>query len=212
MKLNLKIRICFICYIYCLTTNKTYNFYYFPCSYSLTYLLTQISFEKPFWWSSIELGHWEEGEIPGPAKWIWKWRGHGTLTSIVGRHGWPTRNFLNSRRSRMAKTVTLWPWWQPFNSFCFESLSFFPLFPFFSFCYAKKWRGHSPPRSPQYRRPWIHMCEWALLKLLALPFVSSFLCIKIVRILFHGLTLFQPNSAWLCSSHFWTVVNQLCRK
>ena len=26
-------------------------------------------------------------------------------------------NVLNSRRSSMAKTVTFWPWWQPFNSF-----------------------------------------------------------------------------------------------
>ena len=34
--------------------------------------------------------------------------------------------FLNSRRPRMAKTVTFWPWWKPFNSFCFESLSFSP--------------------------------------------------------------------------------------
>ena len=32
--------------------------------------------------------------------------------------------FLISRRSRMAKTVTFWPWWQAFNSFCFETLFF----------------------------------------------------------------------------------------
>ena len=56
-------------------------------------------------------------------------------------------NFLNSRRSRMAKTVTLWPWWQPFNSFCFESLSFFPLFPFFLFA-TQKSGGAIPPRGP----------------------------------------------------------------
>ena len=49
--------------------------------------------------------------------------------------------FLNSRRSRMAKTVTFWPWWQPFNSFCFESLSFFPLFPFFLFATQKSGGG-----------------------------------------------------------------------
>ena len=30
----------------------------------------------------------------GPAKWISKWRGHGTLTSIVGYHGWPNRKML----------------------------------------------------------------------------------------------------------------------
>ena len=47
------------------------------------------------------------------------------------------KNFLNSRRSRMPKTVTFWPWWQPFNSFFFESLSFFPLFLFFLFATQK---------------------------------------------------------------------------
>ena len=36
--------------------------------------------------------------------------------------------FLNSRRSRMAKTLTFWPWWQPFSSFCFETVSFLHLF------------------------------------------------------------------------------------
>ena len=91
-----------------------------------------------------------------PAKWISKWRGHGTLKSIFGNQEWPHqgqnvtvlailkclqfKNFscranmvcrkekvLNWRRFRMAKTVTFWPWWQPYNSFCFENVSFFPL-------------------------------------------------------------------------------------
>ena len=39
----------------------------------------------------------------GPAKWISKWRGHGTLKSISTNNG---ENFLNSRHSRMAKTIT----------------------------------------------------------------------------------------------------------
>ena len=64
-------------------------------------------------------------EITGAAKRISKWRDHGTLESI----GWQEK-FLNSRCSRMVKTVTFWPWWQRFNSFCFEIL-FFPLFPYF---------------------------------------------------------------------------------
>ena len=85
----------------------------------------------------------------GPAKWISKWRGHGTLKRNVGRQ----ENFLNSRRSRMARTVIFWPWWQPFNSFCFETLSFFPFFPYFIFATKKKcvcvWGGwHVPPAPP----------------------------------------------------------------
>ena len=35
--------------------------------------------------------------------------------------------FLNFRGSRVAKTITFWPWWKPLNSFCFKTL-FFPLF------------------------------------------------------------------------------------
>ena len=37
----------------------------------------------------------------------------------------------------MVKTITFWPWWEPFNSFCFETLSFFPLSPFFLFAMQK---------------------------------------------------------------------------
>ena len=47
------------------------------------------------------------------------------LATMVSQPG----KFLNSRRSRLAKTVPFWPWWQHFNSFCFESFSFSPLFP-----------------------------------------------------------------------------------
>ena len=32
--------------------------------------------------------------VSGPVKWISKWRGHGTLKSIVGHHGWPTRKIF----------------------------------------------------------------------------------------------------------------------
>ena len=56
----------------------------------------------------------------------------GMSATMVGRQ----EKCSNSRRSRMAKTVTFWPWWQPFNSFCFETL--FSFFPLFSFCYEKK--------------------------------------------------------------------------
>ena len=57
-KSNLKIK------IYWLTTNKTKIFITFHATtLSLTYLSTQISFGKPFWWGSAELGYWKEGEI-----------------------------------------------------------------------------------------------------------------------------------------------------
>ena len=70
------------------------------------------------------------------------------LNSIVN-----SKKNLNSRRSRMAKTLTFWPWWQPFNSEMVWNYFFF-LFPFFSFCYAKKCvcvgGGASPLVSPWY--------------------------------------------------------------
>ena len=41
------------------------------------------------------------------------------------------QKFLNSRRSGMTEAVTFCLLWQPFNSFCFEILSFFLCFHFF---------------------------------------------------------------------------------
>ena len=57
----------------------------------------------------------------GSAKWISKWRDHGKswLATMVGRQ----EKFLNSRRSKMAKTVTFWPLRQPFHNFCFPPVS-----------------------------------------------------------------------------------------
>ena len=45
--------------------------------------------------------------------------------------------FLNFRRWRMAKTVTFSSWSQSFNSFSFETASFFLCFPFFLFAAQK---------------------------------------------------------------------------
>ena len=45
--------------------------------------------------------------------------------------------WLNPRRSKMATTVTLWPWWQPLKSFCVETF-FFSFASYFSFFYARK--------------------------------------------------------------------------
>ena len=80
------------------------------------------------------------------------------LPTMVGRQ----EKNSNSRHSRMAKTVIFWPWWQPFNSFCFETNPFFFTFvSLFSFCYAKKWGGgwgegggHGPLTSHLCCRPW----------------------------------------------------------
>ena len=69
--------------------------------------------------------------------------------TMVGRQ----EKFSNSRRSRMDKTIIFWPWWQPFNSFCCETLSFLPLSPFFLL--RKKVGGPWSPRRAWCRRPWI---------------------------------------------------------
>ena len=64
--------------------------------------------------------------------------------TMVGRQ----EKVSNSRRSRMAKAIIFWPWWQPFDSFCFETLSFLPLSPFFLFATQKKWGGRHGPLGP----------------------------------------------------------------
>ena len=79
------------------------------------------------------------------------WRSHGALKSNAGYHGYATRKIFEFQRSRMTKTVTFLPWWQPFNSFCFEILSFLILF----FCHTKKW-GAMPPATPWCRQPCIN--------------------------------------------------------
>ena len=56
-----------------------------------------------------------------------------TMVTMLGRQ----EKYSNSRRSRIAKTIIFWPWWQPFNSFYFETLSFLPLSPFFLFATQK---------------------------------------------------------------------------
>ena len=60
--------------------------------------------------------------------------------------------FSKCRRSITAKTTIFWPWWQPFNSFSFETLSFLPLSPFFLFA-TQNSGGAMAPQSPRCRRP-----------------------------------------------------------
>ena len=57
---------------------------------------------------------------------------------------------LNSRHSRVAKTVIFWPWWQSFNCFCIETF-FFSFVSLFYFWHAKMcaWGAWAPgPRPP----------------------------------------------------------------
>ena len=73
--------------------------------------------------------------------------------TMVGRQ----EKFLNSRRSRMIKTVTFWLGWQSFNSFFFETFLFF----FFAFAFyfwfggrgGEGW-GAWPSQPPRCHRPW----------------------------------------------------------
>ena len=59
------------------------------------------------------------------------------LKSTVGHYG-PTRKMFECLK--------------PFNSFCFETLSFFPFVSFFSFCFAQN-GGYMAPRLSRCRRP-----------------------------------------------------------
>ena len=93
--------------------------------------------------------------LPVPAKWISRRRGGtmklwkvltATMTMVGGQE-----KISNSIYFIMAKAVTFWPWWQPFNSFCFEGLYFFLCFSFFFLLLKKEWGGgggeHGPPAS-----------------------------------------------------------------
>ena len=64
------------------------------------------------------------------------------------------------RRSRMVKAATFRPWWQPFNSFYFETLSFFPLFPFFLLLCKKLGRGPWTSRLPSVSPALINLDCW----------------------------------------------------
>ena len=74
--------------------------------------------------------------------------------TMVDRQG----KFSNSRRCRMAKTIIFWPWWQPFNSFCFETLPFLPLSPFFLFATQKSEAGGRKACLPSVASPGSNVC------------------------------------------------------
>ena len=95
----------------------------------------------------------------GQAKWISKWRSmeHWKVLSAIMVGG--QEKFSNSRRSRTAKTIIFWPWWQPFNSFCFETLSFLPLSAFFLFATQKSGGGHGALGRPGVAGPKMLMIQ-----------------------------------------------------
>ena len=95
-------------------------------------------------------------------------------TTMVDRQ----ENVLNFRRSRMAKIVTCWPWWQASNSFCFKTLCFFSCFPFFFLLHKKMvvggGGGHSPPRLPS-------VSGQLLLRKITLPPVRVWVRVRVWR-------------------------------
>ena len=132
--------------------------------------------------------------ISGPAKWISKCGAMEHWKVLSATMVDLQENFSNSRRSRMAKAIIFWLWWWPFDSFCFETLSFLPLSPFFLFAMQKsggkggEWRGEGRgpggPWPPRCRRPWFR-----ILYLHSNMYEScDFMCISMTRVL-ESLTL-----------------------
>ena len=80
----------------------------------------------------------KEGTGEGGAMDHWK----VLSATMVGRQ----EKFSRTRCSRMTKTIIFWPWWQTFNNFCFETLSFLPLSLFFLFATQKS--GEAWPLGP----------------------------------------------------------------
>ena len=80
-----------------------------------------------------------------PTKWILKWRVMEDWKVLPATMLGQQEKYLNSRHSWMAKTLTFWLWWQPFNSFCFETVSFFPLFPLLNHCLSPSLLGVAGP-------------------------------------------------------------------
>ena len=87
--------------------------------------------------------------------------------TMVGRQ----EKCSNSRSSRMAKTTIFWPWWQPFDSFYFETFSFLPLSPFFLFAMQKSGGGWAwPPRPPGIAGPPLFIASFSLYPFAALSY------------------------------------------
>ena len=74
---------------------------------------------KKMQWEVIAQGRRNGFQSGGPMK-HWK----VLPATMVGQQ----EKFSNSKRSRMAKTIIFWPWWQPFGSFCSETFFFFFIF------------------------------------------------------------------------------------
>ena len=84
--------------------------------------------------------------------------------TMVGRQ----EKVLNSWRSRMPKIVTFCTWWQAFNNFCFETLSFFLCFTLFLLL-CKQVGGFMPPGPTPCHRP----CKWNICSLQSYKYLQS---------------------------------------
>ena len=108
----------------------------------------------------------------------------------------------------MAKTVTFWPGWQPFTSFCFESLTFSPLFPFFLFDTQKKrgggMAGAGPPSivgPAKKNKAIVYLFEMCLNQSIThLLFFHCFTCVDVIMLLFILPKIFYQKYVW-----FWWI-------
>ena len=111
--------------------------------------------------------------------------------------------FSNSRRSRMAKTI-FWPWWQPFNSFYFETPSFLPLSSFFSFCYAKKSTPPPPPPTPVSPALKFHfyVACFVFKKVLVEFFYKTNTSFHFLAMMFYFFSTFSSKYIWIWMGQF----------
>ena len=89
------------------------------------------------------------GKLTGPAKWISKWRGYGkpkVLPTAMVR--WQEK-LLNSRCSRMVKTVHFGLGESLLIASVLKPFLFFFCFPFFCLLRKKTGRGTCPPAHPR---------------------------------------------------------------
>ena len=115
------------------------------------------------------------------------------------------QKFFNFRHSRLAKTVTFWPCWQTFNRFCFDTLSFFPLFLLFFFLIRKKVGGwhssllHSHPSVSPTLRKYGSILKFPFCCSNVMPSLKSYVVWHAVWTF--SATRFEPTTTYLVNEH-----------